>query len=78
MPKEGKPSAAISFRDLPQIFVNGYFNVFLLLSALVSIPNMMNYTYISLYINQLGGSEIIVGWSFFIALKCKIMNISTN
>jgi PPP family 3-phenylpropionic acid transporter len=67
MPKEGKPSVPISFRDLKRIYMNGYFNVFLILSVLVSIPNMMNYTFISLYIDELGGSEIIIGWAFFIA-----------
>lgn len=67
IPKEGKASTPISFRDLKKIYINRYFNVFLLLTVLVSIPNMMNYTFISLYIDEMGGSEIFVGWAFFIA-----------
>ncbi|MBW8348537.1 MFS transporter [Bacillus sp. IITD106] len=45
---------------------NKYFLVFVLLGVLISVPNSINQTFLSLYINQLGGSVVLVGWSAFL------------
>ena len=48
------------------LFGNKYFLVFVLLGVLISVPNSMNYTFISLYIDQMGGSIVLIGWAAFI------------
>lgn len=48
------------------LFGNKYFLVFVLLGILVSVPNSINQTFISLYIEQLGGSAVLIGWSTFL------------
>lgn len=44
---------------------NKYFLVFVILGVLVSVPNSINQTFASLYIDQLGGSAALIGWSTF-------------
>ncbi|MBS4177960.1 MFS transporter [Lederbergia citrea] len=48
------------------LFGNKYFLVFVILGVLISVPNSMNQTFISLYIDQLGGSVVLIGWSAFL------------
>lgn len=48
-----------------QVFKNGYFIMFVLMGVLISIPNSINLTFISIYIKDLGGSSTMVGWSAF-------------
>lgn len=44
---------------------NKYFLAFLLIGIVISIPNMINQMFISLYMDQLGGSLTIIGFSAF-------------
>ncbi len=48
------------------LFGNKYFLVFVLLGVLISVPNSMNQTFNSLYIDQLGGSVVLIGWAAFL------------
>ncbi|MBS4218765.1 MFS transporter [Bacillus sp. FJAT-49711] len=45
---------------------NKYFLVFVILGVLISVPNSINQTFMSLYIRELGGSVVLVGWSAFL------------
>ncbi|WP_274364259.1 MFS transporter [Paenibacillus thermotolerans] len=49
------------------VFKNRTFLAFVLLGVLISVPNSVNGTFIALYIQELGGTEIAVGWSAFLA-----------
>ena len=48
------------------LFGNKYFLVFVILGVLISVPNSMNQTFVSLYIVELGGSVVLIGWSAFL------------
>ncbi|MBD2848509.1 MFS transporter [Paenibacillus sp. IB182496] len=65
--KRSGPSRRISGKGMLQLALQPTFAVFLVLSALLSIPNYMNMSFISVYITDLGGSEVSVGWSWFLA-----------
>lgn len=47
------------------VFRNKYFLIFVCLGVLISIPNSINSTFLSIYIKGLGGSDTVVGWSAF-------------
>lgn len=64
---ESRSGAAFSNSGYKEVFKNTNFVWFVLLGVLVSIPNSMNGTFSSIYITSLGGSEILVGWSIFLA-----------
>lgn len=49
------------------LFANKIFFIFLLLGILIAVPNSMNQTFISLYIADLGGTEVLIGWSVFLS-----------
>lgn len=50
---------------LVEAFANRRFLWFLLLGIMISVPNAMNGTFVSLYISELGGSATLIGWSVF-------------
>jgi MFS transporter, PPP family, 3-phenylpropionic acid transporter len=50
-----------------QVFQNGHFLAFILLGVLISVPNMMNSTFVSLYITDLGGHANLIGLAGFFA-----------
>ena len=56
----------MSWSDFHTLFLNRPFYLFLLLSVFVSIPNSMHGTFGTLYISELGGSSVAIGWSSFI------------
>lgn len=55
------------FRGLSKVIFNPFFLCFLVFGILVSIPNTMNTTFISLYITDLGGSKKMIGLSVFLS-----------
>ncbi|MEW4372102.1 MFS transporter [Paenibacillus kandeliae] len=63
--KQPGGGASLNLTALKQIGSNLYFIGFIVLGVLVSIPNMMNSTFISLYVIELGGSKSMVGWAVF-------------
>lgn len=48
-----------------RIFANRPFLAMLVIGVLVSVPNSINGTFVGLYIDELGGSASIIGWSMF-------------
>ncbi|WP_442950360.1 MFS transporter [Paenibacillus sp. DMB20] len=58
-------SATVSVRGLSKLFFNPYFIGFILLGIVVSVPNTMNNTFMSLYILELGGTKQTVGLAIF-------------
>lgn len=49
-----------------EIFGNKLFMTFVILGILISVPNSINQTFSSLYIKQLGGSEVQIGLNAFV------------
>ncbi|MFD0960123.1 MFS transporter [Paenibacillus chungangensis] len=60
----GGPMKSSSFRS---VFSNGFFLLFLFLGLVLSIPNAMNQTFISIYIAELGGNANMMGWAAFLS-----------
>lgn len=60
-------SATVNLRGFSKLFLNPYFIWFILLGIVVSIPNTMNNTFMSLYILDLGGTKQMVGLAIFFA-----------
>jgi MFS transporter, PPP family, 3-phenylpropionic acid transporter len=50
-----------------KLFKNVPFVMFLGMSLIIFIPNSVNNIYLTLYLKSLGGSEVSVGWSWFLA-----------
>ncbi|WP_342563386.1 MFS transporter [Paenibacillus sp. FSL R7-0345] len=59
--------APLPFKGFRQIFYNPFFLCFILFGILVSIPNTMNNTFVSLYITELGGSKTMIGLAVFLS-----------
>jgi PPP family 3-phenylpropionic acid transporter len=55
----------VSFRRFGRVMFNPYFMIFIGLGVLVSVPNAMNSTFMSLYIVEMGGDKQMVGWAIF-------------
>ena len=51
----------VSFRRFGRVMFNPYFMIFIGLGVLVSVPNAMNSTFMSLYIVEMGGDKQMVG-----------------
>lgn len=49
------------------MFSSKTFFLFVLLGILISVPNSINQTFVSLYITNLGGSKELIGWSAFLS-----------
>lgn len=56
-----------SLKGYGSVFKNRLFLTFVVLGVLVSVPNSINGTFIALYIQELGGTEVAVGGSSFMA-----------
>lgn len=54
------------------ILSNKIFLAFIFLGVLISVPNAINQTFSTLYILQLGGSEVHIGWNAFIMAAFEI------
>lgn len=59
--------APLPFKGFRQIFYNPFFLCFIFFGILVSIPNTMNNTFMSLYITELGGSKTMIGLAVFLS-----------
>ncbi|MBP1995355.1 MFS transporter [Paenibacillus eucommiae] len=49
------------------MFSSKIFFSFVVLGVLISVPNSINQTFVSLYISNLGGSKELIGWSVFLS-----------
>lgn len=63
----------VTMRGFSQVILNPYFMTFVILGILVSIPNAMNSSFISLYITELGGSKQMVGLAVFMSSILEIV-----
>lgn len=59
--------APLPFKGMRHIFHHPFFLCFILFGILVSIPNTMNNTFVSLYITELGGSKTMIGLAVFLS-----------
>lgn len=59
--------APLPFRGFSKLFSNPFFLCFIFFGILVSVPNTMNNTFMSLYITDLGGSKGTVGLAVFLS-----------
>ena len=59
--------APLPFKGLRQVLYNPFFLCFIFFGILVSIPNTMNNTFVSLYITELGGSKTMIGLAVFLS-----------
>ncbi|MDT3425526.1 PPP family 3-phenylpropionic acid transporter [Paenibacillus forsythiae] len=59
--------APLPLRGFPLLFRNPYFLFFIFFGILVSIPNAINNTFMSLYINDMGGSKTMIGLAVFLS-----------
>lgn len=66
-PTSQTATAPEPFRGLGRVLVNPFFLIFLFFGILVSISNTMNYSFMSLYITDLGGSRTMVGLAVFLS-----------
>jgi len=59
--------APLPFKGFGKLFYNPFFLCFIFFGILVSIPNTMNNTFMSLYITDMGGSKAMVGLAVFLS-----------
>ncbi|WP_342415803.1 MFS transporter [Paenibacillus sp. FSL R10-2782] len=71
--KSSVETATIHLRGFGSILMNGYFISFILLGILVSIPNSINSAFMSLYITELGGSKLMLGFAVFMSSVFEII-----
>jgi len=60
-------TGGFSSKGYGQVFRNKRFLLFLLLGVLIAVPNSSNSTFVSIYIQELGGSEVVIGSAAFIS-----------
>lgn len=65
--KRSSDAPIVTMRGFSQVILNPYFMTFIVLGILVSIPNAMNSSFVSLYITELGGSKQMVGLAVFMS-----------
>ncbi len=65
--KRSSDAPIVTMRGFSQVIMNPYFMTFVILGILVSIPNAMNSSFMSLYITELGGSKQMVGLAVFMS-----------
>lgn len=65
--KRSSETPILYSRGFTSILTNRYFLTFILMGLLVSIPNAMNNTFMSLYITELGGSKGMIGLAVFLS-----------
>lgn len=58
--------------EFAKLIKNKLFVTFLLLSILLSIPNRINSIFISVFIEHMGGQDVYVGWSWFVAAMLEV------
>lgn len=71
--KRSSDAPIVTMRGFSQVILNPYFMTFILLGILVSIPNAMNSSFVSLYITELGGSKQMVGLAVFMSSILEIV-----
>jgi len=62
----------ISFRETMRTLVRGRFALFLTASLFIFIPNAVTGLYLSLFLEELGGTASSIGWSMFAAAVLEV------
>lgn len=62
----------VTFRQSLSVMLDPRFALFLAASVLIFIPNSINGLYLSLFLEELGGSEASIGWSWFVAAALEV------
>ncbi|MDC3416915.1 MFS transporter [Aquibacillus salsiterrae] len=63
----------LQLSDVNQLFKNRPFTIFLLLVMLITITHRANDSFIGIYISQLGGSERLIGISWFVGVASEAL-----
>lgn len=66
LPKGGTEALVRRSSGFRALLRNRTFMIFLLISILISTPNGLNGTFVSIYIKELGGATWLIGWSAFL------------
>lgn len=74
--KRSSETPILYLRGFTSILTNRYFLTFILMGLLVSIPNAMNNTFMSLYITELGGSKRMIGLAVFLSSFLEVVVFS--
>jgi MFS transporter, PPP family, 3-phenylpropionic acid transporter len=72
---EGKP---VKLSDTKQLLFNYRFIFFLFLIMFITITHRTSDSYIGLFITELGGSESLIGWGWFIAVGSEALIFATS
>ncbi|CAH0118905.1 MULTISPECIES: MFS transporter [unclassified Paenibacillus] len=56
-----------SLQGYRKVFVHKPFLLFVIIGILISVPNSINSTFVSIYIADMGGAEALIGWSAFLS-----------
>jgi len=71
-PRGKKTRQAFTFREAMRSTLRGRFALFLAASLLIFIPNGVTALYLSLFIEELGGTASSIGWSMFVAAVLEV------
>ncbi|TLS52885.1 MFS transporter [Paenibacillus antri] len=71
-PKGRSARRTITFRETIRSLLQGRFALFLAASLLIFIPNGVTALYLSLFIEELGGTASSIGWSMFAAAVLEV------
>ncbi|WP_217559785.1 MFS transporter [Paenibacillus sp. GbtcB18] len=66
-PKPAAASDALPGGGFKQLLGNRPFVMLLLLGVLISVPNSINSTFVSIYLTDMGGSATWIGWAAFLS-----------
>jgi PPP family 3-phenylpropionic acid transporter len=67
-----KPKHVVTFRESMRVLLQGRFALFLAASLFVFIPTSINALYLSLFLEELGGTPSSIGWSMFVAAVLEV------
>ncbi|MED4602483.1 MFS transporter [Paenibacillus validus] len=70
--EKGKGDAVVSLRAFGSMLRNKQFIWFLFLIFLIMVPHRMNDSLFALYLKDLGGSDVMVGWAWALAAGSEI------
>ncbi|HZG86660.1 MFS transporter [Paenibacillus sp.] len=70
--KARRRAGGITFRDSVRSSLRGPFALFLAAALLIGIPNSVHALYMSLFLEELGGSPTSIGWSMFAAAVLEV------
>lgn len=73
-----KTSKTVGLMDAIHLRKNSPLIFFLLLIVLISVTHRMNDSYLGIYIKELGGTETLIGWAWFIGVASEAIVFATS